>query len=73
MDISSVMPFMTREKAYEYIKMYGSDRLLFGSDFPMWDPIKEYETFMSFDLTDEEREKILWKNAAKVFDIAVEQ
>lgn len=69
MDISSVMPFMSHEKAWEYFRMYGADRLLFGSDFPMWDPVKEYETFMSFDFSDEEREKILWKNAAKVFNI----
>ena len=69
MDISSVMPFMTPQKAFEYIRLYGADRLLFGSDFPMWDPLRELESFLKFDLSDEEREKILWKNAAKVFGI----
>lgn len=71
MDISSVMPFMKHEKVFELIKMYGADRLLFGSDFPMWDPVKEYNSFMEFDLSEEEREKILFKNAAKVFDIDI--
>ncbi len=71
MDISSVMPFIPEEKVFELIKLYGADRLMFGSDFPMWDPVSEYESFMKFELTDEEREKILWRNAAKVFDITV--
>ncbi len=69
MDISSVMPFVKPERVFELIKMYGADRLMFGSDFPMWDPVKEYSSFMEFDLSEEEREKILYKNAAKVFGI----
>ncbi len=72
MDISSVMPFMDDKRVVELIRLYGADRLMFGSDFPMWDPVKEYEHFMSLPLTDEEREKILWKNAAAVFDVPVE-
>ena len=71
MDISSVMPFIPEEKVSELINLYGADRLMFGSDFPMWNPVKEYESFMKFDLTDEQREKILWRNAAKVFDIDI--
>ncbi len=69
MDISSVMPFMPPEKAFSYIRLYGADRLLFGSDFPMWDPVRELESFQQFDLTDEEQQKILWQNAAHVFHI----
>lgn len=42
---------------------------MFGSDFPMWNPVKEYEAFMQIDMDDDEREKILWKNAARVFNI----
>ncbi len=71
MDISSVMPFMKPDRVYELIKLYGADRLMFGSDFPMWDPEKEYEDFMKLPFSDEEREKILWKNAADVFGIEV--
>ena len=69
MDISSVMPFIEPEKVLEYIKLYGADRLMFGSDFPMFDPVKELDTFMKLQLTEDERNKILWKNAAKVFNI----
>lgn len=69
MDISSSFPFIGKEKVFEYIKLYGADRLMFGSDFPMWHPVKEYETFMELKLSEEERKKILWQNSAKVFDI----
>ena len=69
MDISSTMPFIGTEKTLEYIKMYGADRIMFGSDYPMFSPVAEYDSFMSMPLSDEEREKILWKNAADVFGI----
>ncbi len=69
MDISSAMPFIDHSRVLGYIKLYGADRLMFGSDFPMWNPVKEYNDFMQLELSDEEREKILWKNAAKVFNI----
>ena len=71
MDISSVMPFVKPEHVRELIRLYGADRLLFGSDYPMWNPVSEYESFMKLDLTDEEREKILCKNAAEIFGIEV--
>ncbi|MBQ8134966.1 MAG: amidohydrolase family protein [Clostridia bacterium] len=69
LDISSSIPFIGIGKVSELIKLYGADRLMFGSDFPMWNPVKEYEAFMQIDMDDDEREKILWKNAARVFNI----
>ena len=72
MDISSVMPFISPERVHELIRLYGADRLMFGSDYPMWHPVKEYESFMKLDLTDDEREMILCKNAAEVFGIETE-
>lgn len=72
LDLSSVQPFVKPEKVLEYIRMYGADRLLFGSDFPMWNPVSEYEQLCKLPLTEEEKEKIFWKNAIKVFDIAVD-
>ena len=71
MDISSAMPFLPPEKIHSLIRHYGAERLMFGSDYPMWDPVREYEAFMKLDLTEQERELILRKNAAKVFSIDV--
>ena len=47
MDISSSMPFIGKDKVAEYIRLYGADRLLFGSDYPMWHPVKEYDMFIA--------------------------
>jgi predicted TIM-barrel fold metal-dependent hydrolase len=35
----------------------------------MWSPKSEIDTFLSLDFTDEEREKILGKNAKKIFGL----
>lgn len=69
MDISSSFPFIGKEKVHKLICLYGAERLMFGSDFPMWDPVKEYRNFIELPLTTEQQELILWKNAAKVFNI----
>lgn len=71
MDISSSMPFIGKEKVFEYIRHYGSERLLFGSDFPMWNPVSEYNSFMELPLSDEERKNILYKNSAEIFNIDI--
>ena len=57
------------EKAKELILAYGTDRVLFGTDYPLWTPEEEIERFMSLDLTDEQREDILYNNTAKLFNI----
>lgn len=69
MDISSSMPFIGTEHVKKLIGLYGADRLMFGSDFPMWNPVKELDSFMSIEMSEDDREKILWKNAARVFGI----
>ncbi|MBR5090671.1 MAG: amidohydrolase family protein [Ruminiclostridium sp.] len=61
-DESSSLAFITPEKAKEYILTYGEDRVFFGSDYPMWSAKDELERFDRIDLTDTQREKILWKN-----------
>ncbi|MBQ5902027.1 MAG: amidohydrolase family protein [Clostridia bacterium] len=53
--------------ALEIIKKYGADRVLYGTDYPMWSPYNEMKTFMELDLTDEERKLILSENAKKLF------
>ena len=70
MDLSSTTPFIGSEKTASLIRQYGADRVLFGSDYPMWHPVDEFNQFMKINMSDEDREKILWKNAAAVFGIA---
>ena len=45
------------------IRFFGADRVLFGSDFPMWDPAEELRAVRALGLTEEELEKVLHRNA----------
>jgi predicted TIM-barrel fold metal-dependent hydrolase len=66
-DCSSSLYAMTPKRAKELILGYGVDRVLFGTDYPLWTPESEIERFMKIDLTDEQRADIFYNNAAKLF------
>ncbi len=68
-DCCSTFAFIGSEKAKEIILRYGTDRVLFGTDYPMWNPKKELDTFFSLGFSDEDNRKILSENAIMVFDI----
>ena len=68
-DCSSSLYAMTPARARELIMTYGAHRVLFGTDYPMWEIETEIERFMAIDLTEKEREDILYNNAARLFDI----
>lgn len=68
-DCSSTFPFFDKFKARELILRWGVDRVLFGSDYPMWNPASELDTFLSLDLGDEANRKILGENAKRLFSI----
>ena len=68
-DCSSSFYTLSAEKAKELIMAYGTKKVLFGTDYPMWDMQKEIDSFMNLDLTEEEREDILCKNACRMFGI----
>lgn len=68
-DTCSSLYAMSPEKAKELILAHGTDRVLFGTDYPMWAPDKELDRFMKIDLTDSQRQDILWNNAANLFRI----
>ena len=69
MDISSSMMFMEPGKAEYYVNQYGAERLAFGSDYPMWDPVEEVRHFLSLNLTDEQKEQIAHKTAQRVLKL----
>lgn len=69
MDISSSMMFMEKGVAEHYINLYGAERMAFGSDYPMWDPVLETERFLQLDLTDAQKEQIAHKTAERILDI----
>lgn len=67
-DVSSSLPFLGLRRARELIRAYGAERILFGSDYPMWNPAGVLQEFMKIDLDDNEREMILCSNARKLVD-----
>lgn len=68
-DCSSSLYAMTPKKAKELIMAYGTNRVLFGTDYPMWRPEDEIERFMKIDLTEKEREDIFYNNTAKLLNL----
>lgn len=65
-DTSSTLWKLPVEKANQMIKAHGAEKFFFGSDFPMWDHEDEFARFNQLDLSSQERDLILYKNA-KVF------
>ena len=63
MDVSSSLMFMDRGVAEKYINAYGAERMAFGSDYPLWDPVVEFNRFMGLRLTMAQKEQIAWKTA----------
>ena len=68
-DCSSSFFALTKEGARDLIHAYGADRVLFGTDYPMWSPKDELAFFRSLELPQEQEEAILWNNAAKLFGL----
>lgn len=61
-DCSSSFFAMSREDVLRLFDLYGEDRILFGSDYPMWNMKSELEYLYSLGLTDTALEKILSGN-----------
>ncbi|MDR1900780.1 MAG: amidohydrolase [Treponema sp.] len=66
MDVSSAIPFLGYRRAEELIGIYGAERFLFGSDYPMWDPEAELQQFHKLKLQDKDKELILYHNAQRL-------
>ena len=69
MDISSTLMFLDKKAAEDYVNHYGAERLAFGTDYPVWDPKWEIDLFLSLDLTDDQKEQIAWKTAARFLNL----
>ena len=61
-DTSSSLPFIEKERAQGLIRAFGTERVLFGTDFPMWGYGGELKRFFSLDLTEAQFRQICSKN-----------
>ncbi len=65
LDMSSAQAFLGPRRTAELVRIYGTDRILFGSDFPMWNPVVELDAFSALPFTSEELEAMTSKNAQR--------
>lgn len=68
-DSSSTLPLVDRETALRLFASFDEDRIIFGSDYPMWDPAEELERFRGLGLPGEMTDKILYKNICNLLKI----
>ena len=62
-DTSSSIAFVGKRHFRELINLYGVERVLFGSDFPMWNPEDEIHQVRELGLSQYEFEHLTWHNA----------
>ncbi|MDR1001223.1 MAG: amidohydrolase family protein [Clostridiales bacterium] len=68
-DVSSSIMFLGNRRAKELIRVYGAERVLFGTDYPMWNPKEELERLYALNLTSREMELILAANAIRLLKL----
>lgn len=66
-DCSSSFPYLPPETVKRIIVSYGTDRVLFGTDYPMWSPEKEIGNLLALGFDDRDNRLILSENAKKVY------
>ena len=69
MDVSSSLMFMESGKAEYYVNQYGAERLAFGTDYPMWNPVEETRRFFDLKLTESQFEQISHKTAERILKL----
>ena len=68
-DTCSSLYEISPEKARELISIYTPERVLFGTDYPMWDATEELERFFALGLDEKTADMILYKNAVKLYGL----
>ena len=68
-DCSSSLYALSPEKAKRLFEAFGPEKVLFGTDYPMWSPASELELFHAVGLTPREERRILYENAAELLSI----
>lgn len=68
-DVSSSMMFMEDGVAEKFINIYGAERMAFGTDYPLWDPVIETKRFLQLKLTDEQFDQIGHKTVERFLNL----
>jgi predicted TIM-barrel fold metal-dependent hydrolase len=68
-DISSSLMFMKDGVAEKYINAFGAERMAYGTDYPLWNPVTEVQRFTQLKLTDDQFEQIAHKTVEQYLNI----
>lgn len=68
-DCSSSLAMLTPDQAAEYIRNLGTDKVFFGTDFPMWNHEGELIRFERLPLSENERKAVLSENFKRFFGL----
>ena len=71
LDVSSSMRYIGPRRTRELVEAYGYDRIMFGSDFPMWTPGDELELFRAAGFSERELERMCWHNAERFLGMSL--
>ena len=63
-------PTLADDEAAAAIRKVGADRVMFGSDYPWFDPALDAARIARLALDDGEKQRVLYGNAARVFSLA---
>lgn len=69
LDTSSSIAMLGTVRSKELIRIYGAERLVFGTDFPMWGLKDELGYFEKMQLTERECELIFHQNAERLLKL----
>lgn len=68
-DSSSTMGMMNDyDHVRELVSKWGTERMLFGSDFPMWDHTEELERFEKLGITGSALDDVMYRNADHIIE-----
>jgi len=68
-DTSSTFWCLSKEERVALMRYHGTDRVLFGTDYPIRSHKLELEDFLTLPLRDEEKENILYFNAKQLLGL----
>ena len=66
---TDVLESLTPAHTAALIRNWGAEKVLFGSDYPMWSQEEDLRVFFEMGLTETENHLILSENAKRVFSI----
>ncbi len=69
LDTSSAIQYMDKDFATNLIKAHGTDKVVFGTDYPSMYHSIELEVFHKLGLNNQEKEDILYNNAARILGL----